>query len=52
MRQGTPVGDVGELESIGTRIKAAGLEITKGDLFEMRKAEGEKMKEPCGYRGT
>ena len=27
-----PVGDVGELEGIGTRIKAAGLEIAKGDI--------------------
>ena len=32
MRQGVPVGVVGELEGIGTRIKAAGLEIAKGDI--------------------
>ena len=32
VQQGTPVGDVGELKSIGTRIKAAGLEIAKGDI--------------------
>ena len=32
MRQGVPVGDVGEPEAIGTRIEAAGLEITKGDI--------------------
>ena len=32
MRQGTPVGDVGELEHIRTRVEAAGLEIAKGDI--------------------
>ena len=32
MRQGAPVGDVGELKSIDTRIEAAGLEIAKGDI--------------------
>ena len=36
MRQGVPVGDVGELEGIGTRIKAAGLEIAKGDICSRR----------------
>ena len=53
MRQGVPVGDVSKLEGIGTRIEAAGLKITKGNIcFEMGTAEGEKMKESCGYRGT
>ena len=32
MRQGMPVGDVGELESIGTRIEATGFEIAKGNI--------------------
>ena len=32
MRQGTPVGDIGKLESIGTRIEAAGLKIAKSDI--------------------
>ena len=32
VRQGTPVGDVGELESIGTRIEATGLKIAKGNI--------------------
>ena len=32
MRQGVPVGDVGELEQVGTRVEAAGLEIAKGDI--------------------
>ena len=32
VRQGMSVGDVGELESIGTRIEAAGLEIAKGNI--------------------
>ena len=32
MQQGMPVGDVGELESIATRIEAAGLKIAKGDI--------------------
>ena len=32
VRQGEPVGDVGELEVIGTRFEATGLEIAKGDI--------------------
>ena len=32
VQQGVPVRDVGEFEAIGTRIEAAGLEITKGDI--------------------
>ena len=32
MRQGVPVGDIGKLEDIGTRIEAAGLKIAKGDI--------------------
>ena len=54
MRQGTPVGDVSELEIIGTRIEAAGLEITKGDICSRggrQKVEGKRMKESCGYQG-
>ena len=33
VQQGTPVGDIGELKSIGTRIKATGLKIAKGDIW-------------------
>ena len=32
VQQGVPVGDVSELEGIGTRIEAAGLKIAKGDI--------------------
>ena len=32
MQQGVPVGDIGKLEGIGTRIEAAGLEIVKGNI--------------------
>ena len=32
VQQGVPVGDIGKLEGIGTRIKAAGLEIAKGNI--------------------
>ena len=32
MRQGVPVGVIGELEAICTRIEATGLEITKCDI--------------------
>ena len=32
VQQGVPVGDIGELEGIGTRIEAAGLEIAKGNI--------------------
>ena len=33
MQQGVSVRDVGELESIGTRIEATGLEIAMGDIW-------------------
>ena len=32
MRQGVPVGVVGELKGIGMRFEAAGLKIAKGDI--------------------
>ena len=32
VQQGEPVGDVSELEVIGTRIEATGLKIAKGDI--------------------
>ena len=32
MRQGVPVGDISELEHIGTRVEATGLGVAKGDI--------------------
>ena len=52
MRQGVPVGDVGELEGIGTRTEAAGLEIAKGDICSRRgRRKARKWKNLVGIGG-
>ena len=52
MRQGVPVGDVGELEGIGTRIKAAGLKIAKGNICSRwRRWKAREGKNLGGIRG-
>ena len=51
-QQGVPVGVVGELEGVGTGIKAAGLEIAKGNIsLRWRRQKAREWKNLGGIRG-